>query len=136
VPAWPRYNALSGPGNDADRNGPGHNGFGCYGLNVGIGNIDDDRTLEILVTYDNHHIQAFDHDGVAIDASDYYTNRDSAYRGNRFTWGAVHPLGRPPGRARALQPSYRSLAPSRLGRVAAVDGFATRRRRPRWRWQE
>jgi hypothetical protein len=37
-PAWPRYNALKGDGNDADRNGPGHSGFGCYGLNVGIGN--------------------------------------------------------------------------------------------------
>jgi hypothetical protein len=86
-PAWPRYNALAGDGNDADRNGPGHSGFGCYGLNVGIGNIDDDRELEILVTYDNHHIQAFDHDGVAIDASDYYTNRYSEYLGNRLTWG-------------------------------------------------
>lgn len=86
-PAWPRYNNLSGAGNDADRNGPGHSGYGCYGLNVGIGNIDDDGPLEILVTYDNHHIQAFDYDGVAIDASDYYTNRESTYLGNRLTWG-------------------------------------------------
>ena len=86
-PAWPRYNNLPGPGNDADRNGPGHSGFGCYGLNVGIGDIDDDRPLEILVTYDNHHIQAFDYDGVAIDASDYYTNPNYAYLGNRLTWG-------------------------------------------------
>ena len=54
VPAWPRYNNLPGPGNDADRNGPGHHGYGCYGLNVGIGNIDDDPAQEILVTYDNH----------------------------------------------------------------------------------
>ena len=86
-PAWPRYNNLSGPGNDADRNGAGHSGFGCYGLNVGIGDIDDDRPLEILVTYDNHHIQAFDYDGVAIDASAYYTNRTPSYLGNRLTWG-------------------------------------------------
>ncbi len=86
-PAWPRYNNLAGPGNDADRNGQGHSGFGCYGLNVGIGNLDDDDTLEILVTYDNHHIQAFDHDGVAIDASPYYTNRTSPWVGNRMTWG-------------------------------------------------
>jgi len=86
-PAWPRYNNLPGPGNDADRNGPGHSGFGCYGLNVGIGNIDDDASLEIIVTYDNHHIQAFDHDGVAIDTSDYYTNRTSPWVGNRLTWG-------------------------------------------------
>jgi hypothetical protein len=31
IPAWPRYNALAGTGNDADRNGQGHSGFGCYG---------------------------------------------------------------------------------------------------------
>jgi len=88
-PAWPRYNNLSGPGNDADRNGAGHSGFGCYGLNVGIGNIDDDPQLEVLATYDNHHIQAFDHDGVAIDASPYYTNRDPAYLSQRLTWGQL-----------------------------------------------
>jgi len=86
-PAWPRYNALSGPGNDADRNGQGHNGYGCYGLNVGIGNIDDDTELEVIVTYDNHHIQAFDHDGVAIDTAPWFTNRASEYEGERLTWG-------------------------------------------------
>ena len=87
APAWPRYNNLTGTGNDADRNGQGHSGFGCYGLNVGIGDIDDDRELEILATYDNHHIQAFDHDGVAINTSDYFTNRTSPWVGNRLTWG-------------------------------------------------
>src|SRR5262249_36553580 len=44
--AWPRYNNLTGPGNDADRNGMGHSGYGCYGLNVGIGDIDGDPELE------------------------------------------------------------------------------------------
>jgi len=86
-PAWPRYNKRSGVGGDADRNGMGHSGYGCYGLNVGIGNIDDDADLEIIVTYDNHHIQAFDPDGVAINASGWFTNRDSAYSGQRMTWG-------------------------------------------------
>ena len=86
-PAWPRYNNLSGAGNDADRNGQGHSGYGCYGLNVGIGNIDDDPELEILATYDNHHIQAFEHDGVAIDAAPYFTNRSSQYLGLPLTWG-------------------------------------------------
>ncbi len=86
-PAWPRYNNLSGPGGDADRNGVGHRGFGCYGLNVGIGDIDDDVELEIVVTYDNHHIQAFNHDGVAHDASLFFTNRQSGYSGNPMTWG-------------------------------------------------
>ena len=41
-PAWPRYNNVSGVGGDADRNGQGHSGFGCYGLNVAVGNIDND----------------------------------------------------------------------------------------------
>jgi hypothetical protein len=86
-PAWPRYNNLTGAGNDADRNGQGHSGFGCYGLNVGIGNIDDDPELEIIVTYDNHSIQAFDHDGVALDSSPWFTNRDSEFEGERLTWG-------------------------------------------------
>ena len=30
------------------------------------GNIDDDRDLEIITTYDNHQIQAFKKDGIAI----------------------------------------------------------------------
>jgi len=86
-PAWPRYNARTGPGGDADRNGQGHHGYGCYGLNVAIGNIDDDPELELLVTYDNHHIQAFDHDGVAIDSAAWFTNRANEYEGQRMTWG-------------------------------------------------
>jgi hypothetical protein len=85
--AWPRYNNQAGAGNDVDRNGMGHSGYGCYGLNVGIGNIDDDPELEILATYDNHHIQAFDHDGVAVDSAPYFTNRQSEFDGQRLTWG-------------------------------------------------
>jgi hypothetical protein len=85
--AWPRYNNRSGTGGDADRNGMGHSGYGCYGLNVGLGNVDDDDALEIIVTYDNHHIQVFDPDGTAQDASGWFTNRDAAYLGRRLTWG-------------------------------------------------
>jgi hypothetical protein len=85
--AWPRYNNQTGSGNDADRNGMGHSGYGCYGLNVGIGNIDDDPELEILVTYDNHHIQAFDPDGVALDSSAWFKNRQKDHLGQRLTWG-------------------------------------------------
>jgi hypothetical protein len=87
VAAWPRYNSKTGSGNDADRNGYGHHGYGCYGLNVGIGNVDDDAELEILATYDNHHIQAFDPNGVAINASSYFTNRANDFEGQRFTYG-------------------------------------------------
>jgi hypothetical protein len=85
--AWPRYNTASGPGNDADTNGPGNHGYGCFGLNVGLGNIDDDNELEIIVTYDNHQINAFNHDGVSILASNYFTNRSTAYSDNRLNWG-------------------------------------------------
>ena len=87
APAWPRYNARNGDGNDLDRNGQGHNGYGCYGLNVAIGDIDDDPQLEVIATYDNHHIQAFEHDGVAVDAAAFFTNRANEYSGNRLTWG-------------------------------------------------
>ncbi len=85
--AWPRYNSHTGEGGDADRNGMGHRGYGCYGLNVAVGDIDEDSQQEIIVTYDNHHIQAFDPDGEAIDASPWFTNRSSEFSGNRMTWG-------------------------------------------------
>jgi len=85
--AWPRYNSATGAGNDADRNGQGHHGFGCYGLNVGIGDVDGDPEREIVVTYDNHHIQVFDPDGVALDAAPWFTNRATEYDGMRMTWG-------------------------------------------------
>jgi hypothetical protein len=85
--AWPRYNTASGPGGDADFNGQGNHGYGCYGLNVGIGNLDDDPDLEILVTYDNHHINAFKPDGTSLLASDWYRNRASEFAGQRLGWG-------------------------------------------------
>ncbi len=85
--AWPRYNTNSGFGNDADANGPGNHGYGCYGLNVGIGNVDEDSAKEIIVTFDNHQINVFEHTGVSKLASSYYTNRSSQYSGNRLNWG-------------------------------------------------
>jgi hypothetical protein len=85
--AWPRYNLETGPGNDADANGAGNHGYGCFGLNVGIGNLDDDPFQEIVVTFDNHQINVFHHDGVSMLASPYCTNRSSEYFGNRLNWG-------------------------------------------------
>ena len=85
--AWPRYNTLTGTGNDADFNGQGNHGYGCYGLNVAIGNIDDDPDLEIIATYDNHHINAFKPDGTSLLASSYFTNRGNEFEGNRMGWG-------------------------------------------------
>jgi len=87
-PAWPRYNKLTGPGGDADRNCQGHNAYGLYGENLGIGNVDDDDDLEIVATYDNHHIQVFNPDGKAIDADpSYFTNRSSSCKDQPMTWG-------------------------------------------------
>jgi hypothetical protein len=86
-PAWPRYNQLPGTGNDKDFNGRGNDGYGAYGENVGIGQLDDDPQLEIVVTFDNHQINLFNHDGTSVLASDWYTNRASAFSGQRLGWG-------------------------------------------------
>ena len=85
--AWPRYNQLTGAGGDKDFNGYGNHGYGCYGLNVGIGNLDDDKDLEIVATYDNHQINVFKPDGTSVLASDWYTNRQTQYAGQRLGWG-------------------------------------------------
>jgi len=85
--AWPRYNTATGYGNDADANGQGNHGYGCFGLNVGIGNLDDDPEKEIVVTFDNHQINVFEHTGVSMLASPWFTNRSSEYSGNRLNWG-------------------------------------------------
>lgn len=81
--AWPRYNT----GSDKTFNGIGNTGYGCYGENVGIGNIDDDKQLEIVVTYDNHQINVFKPDGSSVLASSWYTNPSSQYSGMRMGWG-------------------------------------------------
>ena len=83
--AWPRYNQLA-PG-DKDFNGIGNTGYGCFGENVGIGNVDDDKQLEIVVTYDNHQINVFKLDGTSVLASSWYTNPSSMYLGQRMGWG-------------------------------------------------
>jgi len=85
--AWPRFNTLFGPGNDGDFNGVGNHGYGAYGENVGIGNLDDDPQLEIVVTFDNHQINVFNHDGTSVLASPWYTSRASGHVGARLGWG-------------------------------------------------
>ena len=66
---------------------PRNRGYGAYGENVGIGNIDDDPELEILATFDNHQINAFNLDGTSILASPWFTNRESGHTGKRMAWG-------------------------------------------------
>ncbi len=83
--AWPRYN--QGTPGDKDFNGEGNTGYGCYGENVGIGNIDDDKELEILVTYDNHQINAFKANGSSILASSYYSNPANMFLSKPMGWG-------------------------------------------------
>jgi hypothetical protein len=80
--AWPRYSAA-----DAGFNGVGNHGYGAYGENVGIGNLDDDPQLEIVVTFDNHQINLFNDDGTSVLASPWYTNRESGHLGARLGWG-------------------------------------------------
>jgi hypothetical protein len=80
VAGWPRYNTSS----DAAFNGIGNHGYGAYGENVGIGELDNDPQLEIVVTFDNHQINVFNHDGTSVLASPWYTDRES---GSRLGWG-------------------------------------------------
>jgi hypothetical protein len=74
---------------------PRNRGYGAYGENVGIGNIDDDPQLEILTTFDNHQINAFDLDGTSILASPWFTNPDSKALGKRMAWGDFIRWARP-----------------------------------------
>ena len=87
APAWPRYDDLPGPGHDADFNGVGNHGYGAYGENVAIGQLDDDPELEIVVTFDNHHINLFNHDGTSVLAAPWFRNRASGLAGRRLGWG-------------------------------------------------
>ena len=82
APGWPRYSAA-----DATFNGVGNHGYGAYGENVGIGQLDDDPQREVVVTYDNHQINLFNHDGTSVLASPWYTNRQSGHVGKRLGWG-------------------------------------------------
>jgi hypothetical protein len=90
---WPRYDTRTGEGTDlpgaVDGFCAGHSGFGSYGLNVGVGDIDDDDDSEILVTYDNHHIQAFNEDGTALSSDpSYFSHRGTeGCDGEPMSWG-------------------------------------------------
>jgi hypothetical protein len=86
-PAWPRYNRLSGKGNDLHFNKVGNHGYGAYGENVGIGNIENDPDLEIITTFDNHQNNAFNDDGTSVLASKWFTNPESDALGRRMGWG-------------------------------------------------
>jgi FG-GAP-like repeat len=82
APGWPRYDAS-----DATFNGAGNQGYGAYGENVGIGQLDDDPQLEVVVTFDNHQINLFNHDGTSVLAAPWFTNRQNEFAGRRLGWG-------------------------------------------------
>ncbi len=126
-PAWPRYNQLTGPGNDLRFNQVGNHGYGAYGENVAIGNIDDDPDLEIITTFDNHQINAFNLDGTSILASPWFTNRESGAEGRRMGWGQFIRWADPRGRAAPLPPAHRGVAEPGTTR----RGCSGPRRRPR-----
>ena len=111
----------------------GNHGYGAYGENVAIGNIDDDPDLEIITTFDNHQINAFDLDGTSILASPWFTNRESERGGPADGLGPVHPVGRPAGRATPLPPAHRRVAEPGRPDLAAVDGLTAGGGRPRRR---
>ena len=124
TPAWPQ-NGLPGPGNDLRFNEVEH-GYGAYGENVAIGNIDDDADLEIITTFDNHQINAFNLDGTSILASPWFTNRESEADGKRMGWGQFIRWADP-----KVEDATTTCTPdSEPGppAVAAVD----RHHRPRW----
>ena len=68
-------------------------------------------------TFDNHQINAFNHDGTSILASPWFTNRDSRAPGPPDGLGPVHPLGRPGGGARGTTTCTRVPGPARPGRT-------------------
>jgi hypothetical protein len=83
APGWPRYNTTTDP----TFNGIGNHGYGAYGENVGIGNLDADPQLEVVVTFDNHQINVFNSDGTSVLASPWFTNPANDHLGARMGWG-------------------------------------------------
>ena len=124
VSGWPRYNAA-----DAGFNGVGNHGYGAYGENVGIGELDDDPQLEIVVTFDNHQINLFNHDGTSVLASPWYRNRQSDFAGARLGWGQFIRWLDPRRRGRPLPPPHRPVA-RRARRRRGCSGPPPRRRSP------
>ena len=109
-PAWPRYNTLSGRARRRlqRRRQPR---LRRYGENVGVGHLDDDPQLEIVVTFDNHQINVFNHDGTSLLASRWFTNRQHDHLGSALGWGHSS-AGRPAVEEEPLPPPPGPLARS------------------------
>ena len=132
---WPRYNQPRRATTTSTARAT--TGYGCYGENVGIGNIDDDagaRDRRHVRQPPDQRVQARRH----VDARVATTTRtrQTQYLGQAHGLGAVHPLGRSDGRGRALPLVTRALARREHDDVAPVDRVAAERRRRRRRRQE
>ena len=93
--------------------------------------------LEIIVTYDNHQINAFNHDGTRSSPRPTSRTRRRKYLGKRLGWGQFIRWADPTRRGEPLPPAHRRLArPEQRPDVAPVDGLAADGRRPRRRRQE
>ena len=127
---------CAGKGNDADFNGDGNHGYGAYGENVGIGNLDDDPQLEIVVTFDNHQINVFNHDGTSVLASPWFRNRDSRHAGAGSAGASSSAGSSPVVEDRHYHQHVGPWPHPKTDDVAAVDGLAAVDRRPRPRRPE
>ena len=92
-----------------------------------IGNIDDDADLEIITTFDNHQINAFNLDGTSILASPWFTNRESGADGQRMGWGQFIRWADP-----RVERRHYHLHTGRGRARPARPGCSGPRRRPRW----
>ena len=131
-PPGPATTSSRGRATTCRFNQVGNHGYGAYGENVAIGNIDDDSDLEIITTFDNHQINAFNLDGTSILASPWFTNRESDAEGRRMGWGQFIRWA-DPGSSGATTTCTPALAEPGGPDLAAVDRVAARGGRPRRR---
>ena len=135
--AWPRYNTATGTATTPTSTARATTATAATARTSASATSTTTPQLEIIVTYDNHQINAFKPDGTSILASSWYTNPARTVSRAAHGLGAVHPLGRPDGRGRPLPPHTTAPGPSvEHDDVAPVDGVAAERRRHRRRREE
>ena len=132
----PRLAAVQPAARRGERQGlqrPGQHGYGTYGLNVGIGRLEDGKQQDIVVTYDNHQINVFRPDGTSVLASRWYTNRRQPVRWDAGCgWGQFIRWQYPKVEDSHMH-AHGRLAVGGEDAVAAVVGVAAVDRRPRQR---
>ena len=128
-PRGPASTRSPGKGNDADFNGVGNHGYGAYGENVGIGNLDDDPR-----TRDRRHIRQPPDQrlqprrDVRARVSVVPEPAEPLQRAPARL-GPVHSLAEPGGRGSPLPPARRGLGRTRARRCGC-SGRPRRRRSP------